>query len=432
MPQQGLLVAFSGGLDSTVLLALAARFAKERGMAIKAVHIAHGLQTVAEAWPAHCAEVAQAIGVDCHTIAVKVALGPRVSLEAAAREARYQALSGAMQANDILLTGHHLDDQAETLLLALKRGAGVAGLAAMPARKAFGPDLQTTQQRRPLLSCSRQALEAFAKNHGLRWVEDPSNGDDHFDRNFLRNQILPKLLAQWPSFNETAARSAELCAEQRQLAVELAQLDLPRLQNKHGGVSIAGLTALSQPRRHNVLRHWLQLNQLHPSRAQLQAIWQEVALARADATPEVRLGELRICRYQGALYVPASAGQPRVLSHIVAEQWLDAGVGQLRVSWVEQGADLVAPLDLSQLQLQFNINGLRSQPQGRAGSRPLKKLWQEYAIAPWLRAQMPLLLLGQERQGEELIAVPGLFVSQAYVPEPHQAGWRLEWKLGEE
>lgn len=422
-PQASLLVAYSGGLDSTVLLALTAQFARERGVSIKALHIAHGLQDAAESWPGHCKEVAASLGVNCDIQAVQVMLGSRVSLEAAAREARYQALSAAMQPHDILLTGHHLDDQAETLLLALKRGAGIAGLAAMPACKAFGSYPQN-QQWRPLLSCSRSSLEAYAKKHTLSWVEDPSNQDDEFDRNFLRNQIFPRLLAQWPSFNETTARSAELCAEQLQLALELAEFDLPKLQNNQGGLSVAGLAALTEPRRHNVLRHWLQLQHVHPSRAQLQAIWQEVALARIDASPEVRLGQLRVCRYQDALYVPKTQGQPQALTNVVAEQWLDAEVGRLRLSWVAQEADLIPELDLSQLQLAFNVSGLRAQPKGRAGSRPLKKLWQEYAVPTWSRGQMPLLMLKEA----QLVAIPGLFVSQAYAAQPNQAGWRLEWR----
>ncbi len=418
-PDTGLLVAFSGGLDSTVLLALAARLGREQGRAVRAVHIAHGLQAAAEPWPAHCARVAESLGVACETISIQVALGPRVSLEAAAREARYQALAEAMQPCEILLTGHHLDDQAETLLLALKRGAGVAGLAAMPMRKPFGPG----QQWRPLLTCSRQQLEDFAREQGVSWVDDPSNADDDFDRNFLRNRILPPLLEQWPSFNRTLARSAELCAEQMELAQELAEQDLPGLLNPAGALSVNGLQTLSRARRHNVLRHWLQQHGIHCSRSQLQAVWQELALARADAEPEVRLGRRSIRRYQGFLYLPTEEATSRPLASLRAEEWLHCGVGQLRLSPVSQGADLVAGLNPEQLQIAFQIPGLRARPAGRSGSRPLKKLWQEYGIPPWQRPQIPLLMLGTE-----LVAALGIFVCQTYRPEPDQPGWRLEWK----
>ncbi|MBR9857180.1 MAG: tRNA lysidine(34) synthetase TilS [Gammaproteobacteria bacterium] len=418
-PKQPLLVAFSGGLDSTVLLALAARQAREQSRVVRALHIAHGLQTAAEDWPAHCARVAASFGIPCQTARVLVELGPRISLEAAAREARYAALAEAMQPGEILLTGHHLDDQAETLLLALKRGAGVAGLSAMPVHKPFGPG----EQWRPLLACSRQQLEAFAREQGLQWVEDPSNADDDFDRNFLRNRILPPLLQQWPAFNRTLARSAELCAEQVELAVELAEADLPGLLNSAGALSVSGLQALRRARRHNVLRHWLQRHQIHCSRSQLQAIWQELALARPDADPEVRLGERRIRRYQGSLYLPNEQAQPRSLASLSAGEWLHCGVGRLRLSPVTDGGDLIAELKPEQLHIAFQVPGLRARPAGRVGSRPLKKLWQEYGIPPWQRPRIPLLM-----QGTELVSALGLFVCQAYTPEPGQPGWQLVWQ----
>ncbi|MBO1519773.1 tRNA lysidine(34) synthetase TilS [Oceanisphaera pacifica] len=418
-PKHALVVGFSGGLDSTVLLALAARLAKEQGVSLRAIYIAHGLQAAADDWPAHCAQVANALGVSCQTITVQVQLGPRVSLEAAARSARYQAFSERLAANEILLTGHHLDDQAETLLLALKRGAGVAGLAAMPVKKNIGH----AQQWRPLLSCSRSQLEAYAHEQGLDWVEDPSNSDNAFDRNFLRNRIMPILTQKWPSVTTTLARSAELCAEQADLAEEIAEQDLAQLLNNQGGLLVAGLQLLSTARRQNALRYWLHRQGLYPSRRQLQAIWQELALARADASPQVRIGQQTVQRYQGALYVPITAAEPIELPRLVAEQWLDAGVGQLKISWVPEHADLAADVEIDSLQLVFNRSGLRAQPTGRAGSRPLKKLWQEYAIAPWQRASMGLVM-----QGDSLVAVAGLFTCQAYQAKPNQAGWKIEWQ----
>jgi tRNA(Ile)-lysidine synthase len=418
-PTGDLWVAFSGGLDSTVLLALSARLAREQGRALTALHVHHGLQAAADAWPAHCAAVASALGVPCRTLYVQVALGPRISLEAAAREARYRALAAELAPGDALLTGHHKDDQAETLLLALKRGAGVAGLAAMPASRPLGAGVQL----RPLLDCSRTQLEAHAREAGLSWVEDPSNADNRFDRNFLRNEILPRLQAQWPSFMDTLSRSAELCAEQKALAEELAEDDLAGLAGTDGGLAVAALARLSPARRNNALRHWLQRRGIHCSRAQLAAVWQELALARPDASPRLLLGSKEIRRYQGALYLPEPGPAPIPLPALQAGTWLDCGAGRIRLEWVETGAELAAGLDPARLCLDFGVPGLRARPRGRAGSRPLKKLWQEYAIPPWQRERIPLLL-----DGDRLVAAAGLFICQEYASPPHQPGWRLQWQ----
>ncbi|MBL1378584.1 tRNA lysidine(34) synthetase TilS [Zobellella sp. CGMCC 1.18722] len=412
-------VAFSGGLDSTVLLALCARLAAGQGRALTALHVHHGLQAVADAWPAHCAAVASRLGVPCRTLYVQVALGPRISLEAAAREARYRALAAELAPGDALLTGHHRDDQAETLLLALKRGAGVAGLAAMPASRPLGAGVQL----RPLLDCSRQQLEAHAREAGLSWVEDPSNADNRFDRNFLRNEILPRLQAQWPSFMDTLSRSAELCAEQLDLAGELAAQDLPGLLTAGGGLSVAGLARLSPARRGNALRHWLQGQGIHCSRVQLTALWRELALARPDATPQLRLGQKEVRRYQGALYLPEPGPAPRPLPALQAGTWQDCGAGRIRLEWTETGAELAAGLDPARLHLAFGVPGLRARPLGRTGSRPLKKLWQEYAIPPWQRERIPLLL-----DGDRLVAALGVFISQEYASLPDRPGWRLQWQ----
>lgn len=418
-PQGPIYIAFSGGLDSTVLLALAARLAAEQQRELVALHVHHGLQPAADAWPVHCAQVAKTLDVPCRILKVKVDTGPRVSVEAAARNARYGALAAELPPGAALLTGHHLDDQAETLLLALKRGAGLAGLAAMPVCKPLGQGVQL----RPLLDCARSELEGFAIEQGLSWVEDPSNTDNRFDRNFLRNDILPRLLAQWPAFARTASRSAELCAEQLALARELAAQDLPSLQNAAGGLSIAGLEQLSPARRHNALRHWLGEQGLSLSRSQLEVAWSELALAREDAEPVFRLGGKVLRRYQGHLYVPALPGEPVVLSVLEPEQWHDLGVGRLRIRQVASGAAIHGGVLPNELHIAFGVSGLRARPAGRSGSRPLKKLWQEYGVPPWQRPRIPLLM-----QGERLVAAVGVFVCADYAAAPGQPGWQLEWE----
>ncbi|GAA3535117.1 tRNA lysidine(34) synthetase TilS [Zobellella aerophila] len=414
-----LLVAFSGGLDSTVLLALTARLAREQGRSVRAVHIHHGLQAVADSWPAHCTRVAASLGVVCQTLGVQVTLGPRVSLEAAAREARYRALAGAMRPGELLLTGHHQDDQTETLLLALKRGAGVEGLAAMPHIKPFGPGWQL----RPLLGWSRRQLERFACIERLSWVTDPSNADSRFDRNFLRNEVLPGLVARWPAFNQTVARSAELCAEQAELAAELAEQDLPGLVQDHRALSIPGLQELSPARRHNALRHWLQAQGVYCSRLQLHTLWQEVALARDDASPLLALGERQVRRYRQRLYVVAGAAVPRPCAGLAADSWLELGVGRLRLAFRTGDVGLDPALDLGRLHIAFGAQGGRAHPLGRAGSRPLKKLWQEYRIPPWQRERVPLLF-----DGERLVAAVGVFICRDFASRPGEPSWQLEWR----
>ncbi|WP_107850546.1 tRNA lysidine(34) synthetase TilS [Oceanimonas marisflavi] len=420
-PQGPLYVAFSGGLDSTVLLVLAARLAAEQAREIHALHVHHGLQAAADAWPAHCARVAESLNVPCRILQVKVETGPRISLEAAARNARYAALADELPSGAALLTGHHLDDQAETLLLALKRGAGIAGLAAMPECKPLGQGIQL----RPLLQVSRAELERFATEQGLSWVEDPSNADNRFDRNFLRNEILPRLLAQWPAFAHTASRSAGLCAEQLELAEALAGQDLPALQNDHGGLCVAGLSRLSQTRRNNALRYWLARAGLHLSLSQLKVVWHELAQARVDADPVFNIGGKTLRRYQGHLYVPVLQGKPVAASLLEPEQWLALGVGRLRLCRVEDEADLRVDLAPQQLHIAFAVSGLRARPVGRSGSRPLKKLWQEYGVPPWHRERVPLLMLG-----EQLVAAVGVFVCSGFAAKPGQPGWKMEWTPG--
>ncbi|WMC09468.1 tRNA lysidine(34) synthetase TilS [Oceanimonas pelagia] len=418
-PAGPLFVAFSGGLDSTVLLALAARLAAEQQRDIMALHVHHGLQAAAEAWPAHCRQVAKRLGVEYRMLKVKVNTGPRVSVEAAARDARYAALAAELPPGAALLTGHHLDDQAETLLLALKRGAGIKGLAAMPACKPLGRGIQL----RPLLEVERAELERFATEQGLRWVEDPSNADNRFDRNFLRNDILPRLLTQWPAFARTASRSAALCAEQLELARELAEQDLRPLLNASNGLGIAGLSRLSPARRNNALRHWLSERGMHLSRSQLEVAWTELALAREDADPVVKIGGQELRRYQEHLYVPALQGAPVAVSALQPGQWLELGVGRLRCRRVESGAQIRADVQPSELHIAFGISGLRATPLGRSGSRSLKKLWQEYGVPPWQRPRVPLLM-----HKDKLVAAVGLFVCADYAPEPSQPGWQLEWE----
>ncbi|HEV2287260.1 MAG TPA: tRNA lysidine(34) synthetase TilS, partial [Steroidobacteraceae bacterium] len=208
LAERELCVAFSGGADSTALLAALAGQSGKLG-ALRALHVDHGLHPDSAAWAARAVAAARGLGVPCGVLDAKVARGRGDSLEARAREARYRLFEAALRPGEVLLSAHHEDDQLETVLLMLLRGAGVAGLAAMPELVRFGPGLLV----RPLLSRSRAALAAFVRAAGLPHLEDPSNLDERLDRNYLRRRVLPALRERWPAAAATVSRSARHAAE---------------------------------------------------------------------------------------------------------------------------------------------------------------------------------------------------------------------------
>ncbi|HAU95624.1 MAG TPA: tRNA(Ile)-lysidine synthetase, partial [Serratia marcescens] len=318
-------------------------------------------------------------------------------------------------------TAQHLDDQSETFLLALKRGSGPAGLSAMAARATLDDHLLL----RPLLGCSRQALESYAQRHGLTWIDDDSNQDTRFDRNFLRLQVLPQLNQRWPHFASAVARSASLCAEQEQLLDELLAEPLQSLLAADRSLAIDGLTACSPVRRFALLRRWIALFDVSmPAREQLQRLWAEVALSREDAEPQLQLGAYQIRRFRGRLHLlPPLAALRDVHLPWQPDQplTLPDGLGQLIAG--EGELALRAPQPSQQISVRFGgVQGM-VRIVGRVHSRPIKKLWQELGIPPWQRERIPLIYYD-----EQLIAALGVFVCEAgQVPEGERP-WRLRWE----
>lgn len=413
------LVAFSGGLDSTVLLHRLAQLRERTGARLRAIHVHHGLSRYADDWVVHCQQVCQRWNVPLEVVRVQLQNNGQ-GIEAQAREARYAAFASALQPQEALLTAQHLDDQCETLLLALKRGSGPAGLAAMPETLAFAGGTIV----RPLLEISRQALEAYASAHGLTWIEDESNQDSRYDRNFLRLRVLPGLTQRWPHFARSVARSAALCGEQEHLIDELLADELASLTGPQGELRLTPLAAMSAIRRAALLRRWLARGGgPAPSRAMLARLWEEVACARADATPCLRLGEEEVRRYHGALWrVKCRAS----LDEVVLD-WESPGqplalpeaLGILRLD--EQGTAVRPPADGERVTVRFRARGT-VHILGRAHGRPIKKLWQELGVAPWRRFTTPLLYYN-----ECLIAAPGIFVTREGAPQGASC-WRILWQ----
>lgn len=415
-----LLLAFSGGLDSSVLLHLLVQWRQQHpGSVVRAVHVHHGLSRFADEWAAHCQQQCESWQVPLVLHHVRLD-GLDGGIEAAARTARYAAFTATLTADETLLTAQHLDDQCETLLLALKRGSGPAGLSAMASEARLGNHALL----RPLLGVARQQLEEYADLHQLRWIEDDSNQDCRFDRNFLRLKVLPLLNERWAHFAAATARSASLCAEQEQLLDELLAEQLTQLLDEERALAIEGLQACSPARRDALLRRWIALfGATMPARDQLHRIWREVALCREDAEPQLQLGSYQIRRFRQRLYLlPLLADL-----HDLQLPWphptrlvLPDGLGALVQG--EGNNRVRAPRAGEQVSVRFSATG-RVRIINRAGSRHIKKLWQELGIPPWQRERIPLIYYD-----EQLIAAVDIFVTaEGQVPASEQP-WRLSWQ----
>lgn len=391
-------VAFSGGLDSTVLLHLLARLSsREQFPPLSAIHVHHGLQPVADGWPAHCRSVCEGLGVGLQVVHVRVEPGP--SLERAARDARYAAFGQHLNSGEVLLTAQHRDDQAETLLFRLLRGAGVRGLAGMPKARALAAGWLV----RPLLDVGRDELEAYARMQGLVWVDDPSNECTDHARNYLRHRVMPLINARWPAAAGSMARAAAHLGEAQLLLDDLARMDVLHAQpgGRHSwlaipSLSLSSLKALSPARQRNALRYWLAERTMLPDSDHWVG-WEALRDAATDAAPVWRLadGELR-------------RGDERIWW--LSGPWL--AIPDTSVEWPQPHSNLLLPgngsLRLedyhgeSRLQVRYRRGGEWMNLPGR-GRRDLKRLLNEAGVPGFVRSRLPLLY-----RGGELIAVANL------------------------
>ena len=410
------LVALSGGVDSVVLLDLLVNSSLP-AQQLKVIYVNHGLSSNSQQWGEFCQLLCQGYQVTFSIEYVMLADNRR-NIEAMAREARYLALKKHVNHHTVLVTAQHSDDQTETLLLALKRGSGSLGLAGMPASLPFGLGMHC----RPLLNVSRQAIELYAQQQQLSWIEDESNQDSRFDRNFLRNEIIPLLNQRWSGFGQSVARSAQLLGQANELLDELAQIDLSKAKASNHGLSISYLKSLSLARRSNVIRFWLRCQQLClPSMAQLQQVKQQMMNAAQDSSPNVCISDYQLRRYQDAIIVVQRHQDisAQVIPWLGQSQiQLPDSLGQLTLGQ-GYGANeslmtifLIAPKG-QKVEIRFNVAGsYKAWPVGREQRRSVKKLWQEFAVPPWLRQRTPLVFFDQQ-----LVAVLGVWIEQGYLAQ---------------
>jgi tRNA(Ile)-lysidine synthase len=385
---------------------------------ILVVHLDHGLQVPSADWALWCQRHCQALGLEFRLLKLAIQPQPGESLEAQAREARYAAIQAQMRPGDLLLTGHHADDQAETFMLQLLRGSGLGGLAAMPRLRPFGPGFLA----RPLLDSSRTQIEAWLRIQGLAWLEDPTNALPHFDRNYLRHDIMPLLAQRWPATLTCIGRTASHCAEAAQLLDELAREQLTALCPQPHQMLIGPLLDLPVARRHWLLRAWLKANDcLMPSQAQLERIATELLTAAQDRQPQVTWGDWTLRRFRGQIYLLDTKPQPleEPIDWPSPDTLILPGNGRLHLEWRESGL----PAELWQQQ-PIQVRYRHKQPQagdycqGRFCS--LKKLLQDKAVPPWERQRLPLIFAG-----EQLVAIAGLAICLKPTPGP---GWWPVWK----
>lgn len=404
-------LALSGGLDSVLLLHRLVH--SPLPMALEAMHVNHGLQAAATEFAEFCEQLCRQWRVNFHLAQVQISDATR-NIEAQARQARYQALSRDLAAGSLLLTGHHADDQVETLLLALKRGAGLAGLAGIAAEKPCGQGLLL----RPWLGFSRAELAQVATFLQLSWVEDPSNHDCSFDRNFLRQQIMPLLHQRFAHFSKTAARSvAHLQHAYQQERVYIAQ-QLSALQDVSAqqrwqalGADLCEpplrLDALQQHPQQvqlSLLKHWLAPYQPLLELPQLQDLWLQLTTSRIDAKPQINFGDLRLRRYNDYLLLskarPADVPVTPTQCMSVADLRLGISFAGFHLKLTEQPPQapwhgLPCP---AATQYWFSVGELnrRLTPSGRGVSKALKDLCKEQQVPPWLRQQLPVMSLSSE------------------------------------
>jgi tRNA(Ile)-lysidine synthase len=443
-PDVALCVALSGGVDSTALLAAIAQMRADgrrdgtRDVRVRAIHINHGLHPNAQRWSAHCRKLARQLGIPLEVLAVRVARERGASLEEAARVARYRCFAEQLRDGEVLLTAHTQDDQLETVLLQLFRGCGLPGLAAMPAVAPLGAG----SLARPLLGCARAELEAFVRARALAWIEDDTNADERFDRNYLRLSVLPAVRRRWPGVGAAVARSARHAAEAQRLLSALALADLER-SSDGGSLSVKALRLLSPDRRRNVVRFWIARGgHTLPDARRLQEISGPLIDARADAHPRVEwVGERtaatgnarRVIVMRHADLLSVAAREPVLDSGAPAQQlawdWRDSACfalpdgGSLELTPARHG-----PIDLDELPPRLAVawrrGGERLRVRRGGPRRALKSLLQEARVPLAERARLPLVMAGGA-----LIAAGDLWIDESVRarPEaPHRG--RLIWR----
>lgn len=430
-----LTVAFSGGVDSTVLLHLLAVLRDQGTVSeVRAVHIHHGLSQYADQWATHCQKVCQQCGVPLNVVRVSLE-NEGFGIEQAARDARYRVFVDSVRGGGCLLQGHHQDDQAETILLRLFRGTGMDGVQGIPESRTLGEG----SLFRPLLKVPGLVIAAYANANGLAYIEDDSNNDERFSRNYLRHRLIPMVEERWPGASERLVQFADEVGEMNQRLQVGTKAQLKgcleyRPQWLLGSQPLLNIKTLQQMESHVqrlVVREWLKKQGWQPpSRNMLEQIFREIINARIDAEPQVKMSEhCVISRFQERLVVldPVISLEP---FEPVLWDWQKVPVLRLgaRSLICHQGPAencraIYLPKKPLLLKRRCHIPvDEKIAVAGRKGRKTLKKLLQEHKVPPWLRDYLPFIF-----DGDQMVAAPGLWVCESYCSNTDN-GFSLHWR----
>ena len=429
-----LYVGYSGGLDSHVLIHVMVELVGKKK--VTAVHVNHQLSANSDTWQEHCEDICLELGVDiiCKTVSIK---NRGTGIEDAAREARYGIFEKLLKKNDLLILAHHADDQIETMLFRLFRGSGIKGMSGMPISRLLG----NGELFRPLLPFFRRDLESYASANQINWIEDDSNLDISFDRNFIRHKLIPTINERWPNSSFQLNRSANIFAESDFLINVLAQKDfaiVTEVSERVGwSISINKLNGFEIIRQKNILKYWFSLHNLTlPSYAVLDNVLDQMISSKIDAEPVVSWGDLQLRRFNKKLYLlPFNFDDPNY--SFKKKKGLEL-LEKYSIKW-DGSSQLILPdssslcvkrkmkgglrIDVKKnLEIRFRSGGERCKPKGRSGSNTLKKLFQEYSLEPWLRNNVPLIYIDNY-----LAAVGDLWICDEFCAEPDELGIQLEW-----
>lgn len=416
-------IAYSGGLDSHVLLHVLASIQNKIKPKLIAVHINHGISNDADLWVKHCQRICEDLVIEFQTFSVDLSHKSDKGTEAFAREKRYEVLGNLISNHDLLLTAHHMDDQVETILLQLMRGSGPDGLVGMPQAREFSKGILL----RPLLDYSREEIHDYALSESLSWVEDESNKSNKYDRNFLRNRIIPELITRWPGALKTMQRAARHQAEARSLINEISGSDLDVVcESIYTKVDISRFNNLSGIRKKNVLRAWIKKNKLDMPDAQIiEKIIAEVIHANTDRNPCVKWKGGEIRRYRGYLYIMKllPAHDVELNKRWDLDESLKLTSGYLKAVSGKGSGIKKDMLSNDIVEIRYRQGGEQIRPSGRVETHELKKLFQAQGILPWLRDRIPLIY-----HKNELIAVADLWVESKYAASESEAAWQIIWE----